>query len=168
MKTWIKLGEAFLEVEIAPADRGYRCRLKGERTCEVMLHPLDAPGVFVALIDGRPQMVWLETRGEEVRVHNGQAAYTLYLSRIPPELRGARGPRAVGPVYVRAPMTGLLAEVLKSPGDPVEEGEPLAVVEAMKMRNQIRAPSAGVLRELRATSGTQVDHGQVIAVIEPR
>lgn len=168
MKVWVKFGERFLEVEATPEGEGYRCQVESRPACQVTLCPLGPPGLFLALIDGRPQVVLLEAHGEEVRVHDGRGVYTLYLSRVPPSLRMGRVARASGPLYLRAPMTGLLAEVLKKPGDRVEEGETLAIVEAMKMRNQIKVPISGVLRELRASTGAQVDHGQVIAVIEPR
>lgn len=67
---------------------------------------------------------------------------------------------------VTAPMPGRLVKVLVAPGSVVEARQPLAVVEAMKMENELRAPRAGIVREVRAAEGASVDAGAVLVVIE--
>jgi len=56
--------------------------------------------------------------------------------------------------------------VLADPGATVELGQPLVVLEAMKMEHTVAAPVAGVLAQLDVEAGTQVDTGQVLAVVE--
>jgi propionyl-CoA carboxylase alpha chain len=51
-------------------------------------------------------------------------------------------------------------------GAVVTAGEPLLVLEAMKMEQTVAAPAAGVVAELRAKAGEQVAAGQVLAVVE--
>lgn len=58
---------------------------------------------------------------------------------------------------VAAPMPGKVVKVLKGVGDEVEEGEPVIIVEAMKMEHTLRAPTAGTISELRCAEGDQVD-----------
>ncbi|BBG00296.1 MULTISPECIES: acetyl/propionyl/methylcrotonyl-CoA carboxylase subunit alpha [Pseudonocardia] len=65
-----------------------------------------------------------------------------------------------------APMPGSVARVHAAVGDEVTAGQPLVVLEAMKMEHTIAAPADGVLGELRVTPGDQVDSGQVLAVVE--
>ena len=65
-----------------------------------------------------------------------------------------------------APMPGLVRRVLVEPGAVVSAGQPLLVLEAMKMEQTVAAPAAGVLAELRAKAGEQVAAGQVLAVVE--
>ncbi|HEX4061577.1 MAG TPA: biotin carboxylase N-terminal domain-containing protein [Streptosporangiaceae bacterium] len=65
-----------------------------------------------------------------------------------------------------APMPGLVVRVLAEAGAAVTAGQPLVVLEAMKMEHTVTAPSDGVLAELRASAGEQVDAGQVLAVVE--
>jgi acetyl/propionyl-CoA carboxylase alpha subunit len=65
-----------------------------------------------------------------------------------------------------APMPGLVRRVLVEVGAVVSAGQPLLVLEAMKMEQTVAAPTAGVVAELRAKAGEQVAAGQVLAVVE--
>jgi len=65
-----------------------------------------------------------------------------------------------------APMPGLVLRVLAEPGAVVRAGQPILVLEAMKMEQTVSAPADGVLAELRAKAGEQVSSGQVLAVLE--
>jgi len=64
-----------------------------------------------------------------------------------------------------APMPGLVRRVLVEVGAAVTAGQPLLVLEAMKMEQTVAAPAAGVVAELRAKAGEQVAAGQVLAVV---
>jgi biotin carboxyl carrier protein len=64
-------------------------------------------------------------------------------------------------------MPGLVRRVLVEPGAAVAAGQPLLVLEAMKMEQTVTAPADGVVAELRAKAGEQVAAGQVLAVVEP-
>jgi len=63
-------------------------------------------------------------------------------------------------------MPGKVVRVLVTPGDAVEAGQGLIVVEAMKMQNEMKAPKAGTIIELNAVIGSTVNAGDVLAVIE--
>jgi glutaconyl-CoA/methylmalonyl-CoA decarboxylase subunit gamma len=65
----------------------------------------------------------------------------------------ARGGGAV----VRSPMPGRVVRVLVAPGDPVQAGQGVAVLEAMKMENEVRARSAGTVTEVHVAAGAAVD-----------
>ena len=65
-----------------------------------------------------------------------------------------------------APMPGLVRRVLVEVGAVVTAGQPLLVLEAMKMEQTVSAPASGVVAELRAKAGEQVAAGQVLAVVE--
>jgi biotin carboxyl carrier protein len=66
---------------------------------------------------------------------------------------------------VKAPIPGLVTRVLISTGDSVEVGQPIVVLEAMKMENEIRAPRAGVVSRLDIVPGQAVALHQVLAEI---
>ena len=55
-----------------------------------------------------------------------------------------------------APMPGLVVRVLAEPGAAVTAGQPLVVLEAMKMEHEVAAPAGGIVTELRAAAGQQV------------
>ena len=65
-----------------------------------------------------------------------------------------------------APMPGTVVRVLAEPGATVAAGQPLVVLEAMKMEHTVAAPGDGVLGEVHVSAGDQVDTGQVLAVVE--
>jgi propionyl-CoA carboxylase alpha chain len=83
----------------------------------------------------------------------------------------AEAPRFAGPSAagrggsLLAPMPGLVVRVLAEAGTAVTAGQPLVVLEAMKMEHEVAAPAAGIVTELRAAAGQQVEAGQVLAVV---
>ena len=65
-----------------------------------------------------------------------------------------------------APMPGLVVQVLVAEGETVEEGQPLLVIESMKMQMQMRSQVAGRVTSLPVVPGQQVDKGQILAKVE--
>jgi biotin carboxyl carrier protein len=70
-----------------------------------------------------------------------------------------------GPQRIMAPMPGKIVRVLVRAGEAVEARQPLVVVEAMKMENELRAARAGTVAELHAREGSSVDAGALLAII---
>ncbi|MDQ0462821.1 propionyl-CoA carboxylase alpha chain/3-methylcrotonyl-CoA carboxylase alpha subunit [Caulobacter ginsengisoli] len=68
---------------------------------------------------------------------------------------------------IRSPMPGKIVSVSVKVGDKVTKGQPLLVLEAMKMEHAMTAPFDGVVAELNATPGGQVSEGVVLAKLEP-
>jgi biotin carboxyl carrier protein len=68
---------------------------------------------------------------------------------------------------VRAPMPGLIVAVLVEEGARVETGSGLAVIEAMKMENEILAPASGTVREIGVRTGQAIEKDVLICRIEP-
>ncbi len=66
---------------------------------------------------------------------------------------------------VKAPIPGLVTRVLVSVGQQVEAGQPLLVLEAMKMENEIRAPRTGTISALHVDTGQSVTRHAVLAEI---
>ena len=64
-------------------------------------------------------------------------------------------------------MPGRIVRVIVKVGDRVARNAPVAVLEAMKMQNEIPAPAAGVVREVRVTEGQGVLASDVIVVLGP-
>ena len=82
--------------------------------------------------------------------------------------RRSRGPSSLGggTAEVTVPMQGTIVKLLVQVGDTVEAGEPVAVLEAMKMENNIAAGRSGTVAEIRVQVGDSVGGGDTIAVIE--
>jgi len=73
--------------------------------------------------------------------------------------------RTSGDVTIRAPMPGLVSNVLVNEGDEVQRGQAVVVLEAMKMENDLSATHAGIVKSLRVTKGQTVAQGEALAVI---
>jgi len=81
--------------------------------------------------------------------------------------RRARGPSSLGggTAEVSVPMQGTIIKLLVDVGDEVEVGQPVAVLEAMKMENNIAAGRSGTVAEIRVQVGDSVGAGDTIAVV---
>ena len=66
---------------------------------------------------------------------------------------------------VEAPMPGTILEVTVQKGDKVNKGDPIMVLEAMKLENDILAPTSGTVVSINVSKGTVVNVGDVLAVI---
>ncbi len=76
-------------------------------------------------------------------------------------------PKASEPGDVTPPMPGKVVKILVSEGQPVEQGQTVAIVEAMKMENEIHAPIEGIVKKVFAKPGDQVNPDEAILRIEP-
>jgi len=97
---------------------------------------------------------------------------------VPDVAMSASGGRGVRPTKPRAatagtgsgtvtvPMQGTIVKVLVAPGDAVEVGQSVCVLEAMKMENAIAAEKAGTVKEVRVAAGDSVGPGDIVAVID--
>ncbi len=82
-----------------------------------------------------------------------------------PPLHRAAGPKE-GSGAVQAPLTARVLQVMVTPGQTVQAGERLLVLEAMKMEHTLTAPFTGVVRELLAQAGGQALKGALLMQIE--
>lgn len=67
---------------------------------------------------------------------------------------------------ITAPMPGMVISIAKNVGDSVVAGEPIIVLEAMKMENEIKAPIGGAIIEVKVSPGQRVDKGETLVVIK--
>ncbi len=118
------------------------------------------PGAHAQIIvDGRPyeaqldaDLGWLRSRWgiHQLEVHDLELA----------------APRPVrGDGRVKAPIPGQVTQVLVAVGDEVQLGQPLLILEAMKMENEIRAPRPGLIERLNVHAGQSVASQQVLVEI---
>jgi acetyl-CoA/propionyl-CoA carboxylase biotin carboxyl carrier protein len=111
------------------------------------------PGELLLTLDGRTQRWLVAPDGATTWLGRDGHAWALR------ELAADRGAQAAaGEAQLRSPMPGTVLAVHVAVGDTVEAGQPLVVVEAMKMEHTLRAPHAGTV------SGVEVRAGQPVAV----
>jgi biotin carboxyl carrier protein len=73
-----------------------------------------------------------------------------------------RKPAGGGGASLNAPMPGVIIEIAVAPGDIVARGQLVAVLDAMKMHNNIKSPRAGTIAEVCVGPGQAVGHGDAI------
>ena len=127
-------------------------------------------GVVLFALGGRVYECRAESRGargEAWRVDVGRRRFDVVIVD-PRRLRGVAGggAEAAGRAAVASSMPGKVVRVLVAAGARVEAGDPLVVVEAMKMQNELKSPKAGAVVELHAREGATVNAGEVLAVVE--
>ena len=100
-------------------------------------------------------------------MHVGAVPVAVALERpapLGPERRRTRV--GIGPAAPVAPMPGKIVRVLVKAGDSVGPRQPVVVVEAMKMENELRASREGTVAEIHAREGMSVDAGALLLVIQ--
>ncbi|MDP9414249.1 MAG: acetyl/propionyl/methylcrotonyl-CoA carboxylase subunit alpha [Pseudomonadota bacterium] len=121
--------------------------------------------VFKGTVDGRSRTVQIGRRGRQWRLTTRGASHMVdvlpahvaelsryMIEKVPPDLSR----------YLLCPMPGLLTALHVGAGDKVEAGQPLAVVEAMKMENILRAEKTGTVKKVEAKPGDSLAVDAVI------
>ena len=117
--------------------------------------------VFDCVVEGRPES------GFPLDVIVGTDRHAVTITD-PKRLRGAPafGAHGDGAARIVAPMPGKVVRVLVEVGESVEAGAGIAVVEAMKMQNELKSPKSGTVLTINAEVGATVNGGDLLAVIE--
>ncbi len=116
-------------------------------------------------VDGRRYQVkvWVPESAEAASSAAGAAP----AARPKPSVAaGHSGGGAAGTNRVTVPMQGTIVKVLVQPGDAVEVGQPVCILEAMKMENNINAEMVGTIAEVKVKPGDLVGAGDVVVVIQ--
>ncbi len=87
-------------------------------------------------------------------------------SKRPKRASASKSGGSAGSGEVTVPMQGTIVKVMVAEGDTVEAGDPIVVLEAMKMENNVCAEKSGTIAEVRVAEGDSVGGGDVVAVIE--
>jgi propionyl-CoA carboxylase alpha chain len=125
--------------------------------------------LFEADIDGRSVAIKVDRRPVGYRMTVGGSSHNVrvlsprihalarhMIEKIPPDLSR----------FLLCPMPGLVVSISVAAGDTVEPGQPLAVVEAMKMENILRAEKAATVKAVRAKPGDSLAVDEIIAEFE--
>ncbi len=164
MKYYAHVGQHEYEIEI-DKDTVY---VNGE-LLEVDLRQSGAPELYSMLFNGRSYELLIEAdrfncgvtlRGERFDVQvEDERTRRLNAGRKLPVL-------PEGELAVTAPIPGLVVKVLVETGEAIEEEQPLLILEAMKMENEIRAMRAGVVKQVIAVPGQRVEQNSVLMILE--
>ena len=163
MKYFASVGDHTFEIEINEEEvlvDGESITVDLQQSGVSQLYSLLLDGAsFEMLVEETPQSHDVTLRGEQFRVQiEDERTRRLNAGRQGPTL-------PQGDLSVRAPIPGMIVKVLVEDGDEIIEDQPLMILEAMKMENEIRAMRSGVVRKVEVTAGQSVEQDAVLIVI---
>ncbi|MEA3032157.1 MAG: propionyl-CoA carboxylase alpha chain [Sphingomonadales bacterium] len=156
-------------VRFEPFEGGLIARVDEGEGRELIGRWLPGERLLAATIDGRSRIVQVVKAGRQWRLTTRGASHRVsvlpahvaelgrhMIEKVPPDLSK----------FLICPMPGLLTALHAGEGDKVEAGQPLAVVEAMKMENILRAEKAGTVKKVEAKPGDSLAVDAVILEFE--
>jgi biotin carboxyl carrier protein len=159
--------EETIEVTIARSGQGYRLEIEDE-TVEVDSRSVQEDGVRSLLIDGRSYETALMANRGGVDVYvSGDVFHVRVTDELWARAEAAAHAGEAGHEQILSPMPGAVVTIPVELGQVVSPGDTVAVVEAMKMQNDIAAVRGGKVEEIRSQPGEVVDQGTVLVVLGP-
>jgi len=119
----------------------------------------DMAGNYTVVVDGKKYSVQVAEGDADIQI--SEAAPTTAPAEAAPVPAGG-----VGKIEIHSQTPGNVWKILKNPGDTVEEGEKIMILEAMKMEIDIAAPSAGKIASINVNVNDTVADGQLLATME--
>ncbi len=164
----VTLSERTLRVSIRRDGNTVYARVDDGPEREIRLDPLRRPLYALALEETQKEL--LARRSDDtVELTIGGIGYRAEVldeahARLA-QVAGGRG-GSHGRRELKAPMPGLVVKVLAEVGDTVEPHQPLVVLQAMKMENELTLPRGGTVSVVSVQSGHTVEAGQVLVALE--
>ncbi|MHB1141845.1 MAG: sodium-extruding oxaloacetate decarboxylase subunit alpha [Sulfuricaulis sp.] len=122
-------------------------------------HKTEEQRPFFVSVDGVPEQILIETLTETVPTEAGMVD-TRRASK------GSKRPKASKEGHVTSSMPGTIVDILVKAGVRVKAGDPVLVVEAMKMENEVPAPVAGMVKAVNVAKGDSVNPDEALVEIE--
>lgn len=161
----VTVGEKTHRVELARDGEGWRCKLDGRDVAIDVTSTQE--GVLSILMGGKSYQVKQEITAAETNIVVGDRRFPAAV-RDPRSLRSRRSSDGGGhgPKKITAPMPGKVVRIVAPVGTEVEAGQPVVVIEAMKMQNELKAPKKGVVKKINVAEGAAVEAGQALAEVD--
>lgn len=124
------------------------------------------------ILDGKSyvaQVIKVDRETKTVTIMIGQQEYTVLIEEPIDQLLAEMGMKDALSRKVndlKAPMPGLVLKVLVEPGQTIKKGDPVLILEAMKMENVFKAAADAVVKEVRVKERTAVEKGEVLVILE--
>jgi 3-methylcrotonyl-CoA carboxylase alpha subunit len=162
MQGFLVIGETAHPVALEPASGGGRRLPTGKL---VALGPVGPDGAAQLTVGERAYRIHLARDGERTWVHLAGRTFEITWRSAIDHLGRTDDPAADRKVI--APMPGSVVGVLAPVGTKVAKGQPLIVIESMKLETTLRAPCDGVLVTVLASDGEAFGRDAILAEIEP-
>jgi 3-methylcrotonyl-CoA carboxylase alpha subunit len=131
----------------------------------VALRPTENDGQFILELDGHHEPVSAARRGDVHFIHFRGRTHRVNAINALERAEREAAPTG-GEEFLRAPMPGVVVEVVVEQGAEVESGQPLMTIESMKLQTAIVAPHAARVAELFLTTGASFEQGTALVRLE--
>jgi biotin carboxyl carrier protein len=143
----VTIGERTVRVDVAKSGRAVYSVIEDGKQFEALVEERGGPKFDVMV---RGHLYHLEAVDERSRMLSQSAAAV-----------------ATGPETITADMPGKIVKLEVAKGDAVVAGQPIVIIEAMKMENPIASPTDGVVTDIAVREGDTVDAGAPLFTVEP-
>jgi pyruvate carboxylase subunit B len=165
----LKIDDENIFIAAACGDKGIKF-LKGEAEVNIRTSDYrakgsdDMAGQYTVVVNGTKYNV------DVVEGHDGEVTITnaapVAAASTPSATTSAPAPASTGGIEVNSQTPGNVWKILVKAGDSIKEGEPLMILEAMKMEIDIPAPKSGVVKSINVNVDDAVADGQLLATME--
>ena len=140
----------------------------GEETFEADIKEI-TPNTISILIDGKSYLVYCaQDRDKKYLYLNGKEYFIQEPSEINESFQAGEEKDQEGKLIVKAPMPGKVIKINVSEKDEVRKNQTLAIVEAMKMENEIKSYMEGIVKTIFVSPGDLVDSEKPLIELEPK
>ena len=122
-------------------------------------HKVQDQRPFYVSVDSVPEEILIETLAEVMPTEEGA-------TDLKQASKGSKRAKATKPGHVTSSMPGAIVDVMVKVGDTVNAGDPVLVIEAMKMEYQVSAPIAGTVRAVSVVKGESINPDEALIEIE--
>lgn len=167
MKWVVRNGDTSHEVEVERVTDGFEV-VMGSKRRRVDVIRLDGAIASLRYVDdGRSFSVsYQHGNGRQWRVAVGERDFDLSVLTPVEAIEASAASESVGPSRLEAPIPGKVVKVHIAVGDEVEAGQPLVVLEAMKMENELTAQQSGRVMAVHVEPGDTIDAGGLLVELE--
>ena len=119
------------------------------------------------MIEGQPYEIDVKRNGETIDVNIGNDTFYTRVNRgVVRRDRAGKGAGGMKEEVVSAPMPGMVVTLKVEKDQEVGMGDPLLILEAMKMENELRCPVNGRIKDIYVNTGQKVEKGEKLLVIQ--
>jgi biotin carboxyl carrier protein len=167
MKWVIRHNGETRDVEVERVLGGFEV-VMGDQRRRVEVIRLDGTVASLRYVDDGRSFSVSYQRGQGRKWRIGVCSRDFELETLTPveAIEASAAAEAAGPSRLEAPIPGKVVSVKVAVGDQVEPGQPLVVLEAMKMENELTADQGGKVTAVHVDPGTTVDTGEVLIDLE--
>lgn len=133
----------------------------------VEVHPWCGRSHVRLIVDSVAHHVVVSPQGERTVVVVGAERYVVRVGPDIPVARRGSPATARSVLEIAAPMPGVIVSIEVAPEERVEQGRPVAIIEAMKMQMEIHAPAPGRVRAVHVRRGQDVARGTLLVTLDP-